>query len=266
MATMSSQTGSFLGTGFIPMAHRGGSLLQENRGIENTLAAFENAVALGINYLETDVHATGDGELVAFHDPDLSRVTDTPGLIAELSFKEIRSRLVGGRERVPTLDELFETFPGARFNIDMKSAGAVQLLARTIARHNTGSRVCVGSFSASRLRSFRRLMPRVATAATTAEVLLMSAGRVARRVPGTDVVFQVPITHVRGPVTLTLVTPKTVAAVHAAGRKIHVWTIDDKDTMHRLIDLGVDGIITDRPDLLKGVLHTRGMWSTQQGT
>lgn len=266
MATMSTQTGGFLAPGFIPMAHRGGSLIPENLGIENTRAAFENAIALGYTYLETDVHATGDGELVAFHDPDLSRVTDASGLIAELSFREVRSVQVGGREAVPTLDELLESFPQARFNIDMKAQGAVPLLARAISRHNAGARVCVGSFSESRLRQFRRLMPRVATSATRPEILMMLAGRVGRRIPGVDVVFQVPITHVKGPVTLKLVTPKTIAAIHAKGRKIHVWTIDDKETMHRLIDLGVDGIITDRPDLLKAVLQSRGMWSTQQGT
>ncbi len=248
------------------MAHRGGALLAENLGIENTRTAFQNAVALGYTYLETDVHATGDGELVAFHDPHLGRVTDAPGLIADLSFKEIRSVLVGDREVVPTLDELLESFPEARFNVDLKSPGAVPLLARAISRHNAGARVCVGSFSGTRLRSFRRLMPRVATSATTSEVLLMAAGRVGRRTPGVDVVFQVPISHVRGPVTVQLVTPKTVAAIHAKDRKIHVWTIDDKDTMHSLIELGVDGIITDRPDLLKAVLQSRGMWSTQQGT
>lgn len=262
MATMSMPGGGFLGSGFLPMAHRGGSLLAENQGIENTLAAFENAVALGYRYLETDVHATGDGELVAFHDPDLGRVTDNPGLIAELSFKDVRSVLVGGREVVPTLDELLEAFPDARFNVDMKSSGAVPLLARAISRHNAGARVCVGSFSGLRVRQFRRLMPRVATAATASEILLMSSGRVSRRVPGVDVVFQVPITHTRGPVTMKLVTPKSVAAVHAADRKIHVWTIDDPDTMHHLLDMAVDGIITDRPDLLKAVLQTRGMWST----
>ncbi len=266
MATMSLQAGGFLASGFIPMAHRGGSLIAENLGIENTRSAFENAVALGYTYLETDVHATGDGELVAFHDPDLSRVTDTAGLIAELSFREVRSVRVGGREVVPTLDELLESFPHARFNIDLKSPGAVPLLARALSRHNAGARVCVGSFSESRLRNFRRLMPRVTTAATTSEILLMVAGRVSRRVPGIDVVFQVPITHTKGPISLKLVTPKTVAAVHTKGRKIHVWTIDDKDTMHQLIDLGVDGVITDRPDLLKAVLQSRGMWSTQHGT
>lgn len=247
------------------MAHRGGSLLTQNLGIENTAAAFENAARLGFSYLETDVHATADGHLVAFHDPDLGRVTDTPGLIADLALDVVRGVRVGDREVVPTLDELFEAFPDARFNIDLKAAGAVSLLVECIARHKAQERVCVGSFSTSRLRRFRRLMPEVTTAATMAEVMVMATGRV-RRASASDVVFQIPISHSQGPLTLPLVTARTVEAVHAAGRKMHVWTIDDADTMHALIDLGVDGIVTDRPDLLKAVLIARGMWSTHQGT
>lgn len=263
---MSLQPGEYLAPGFIPMAHRGGALLTSNFGIENTLTAFQNAVDLGYRYLETDVHATLDGQLVAFHDPDLGRVTDVPGRIAELPFEAVRTVRVGGVEAVPTLDELLDAFPDARFNIDLKAAGAVPLLAGVIARHSAMNRVCIGSFSRSRLRRFRSLLPGTATAATTAEVITMAAGRVRRRPPKQNVVFQVPMTHTWGPVTVPIVTPRTIRAVHAAGRKIHVWTIDDPDMMHRLIDWGVDGIITDRPDLLKAVLRTRGMWSTQLGT
>lgn len=245
------------------MAHRGGSLLPANVAIENTLSAFGHAVDLGYSYLETDVHATLDGTLVAFHDPDLSRVTQAPGLIADLTLQEVRKAFVGGREPVPTLDELFESFPGARFNIDMKAKGTESLLARAITRHGAEDRVCVGSFSPARIRRFRRLMPGVTTAATTAEIIALSAGRVRRTASEAEVVFQVPITHSVGPATLHLVTPRSIAAVHAAGRKIHVWTIDDEPTMRTLIDQGVDGIVTDRPDLLKAVLVDRGMWSTQ---
>lgn len=265
MATMSSQASGYLAPEFIPMAHRGGALLLDNMGIENTETAFGNATRMGFSYLETDVHATVDGQLVAFHDPDLGRVTDTPGFIADLTLDEVRTVRVGGREVVPTLDELLDSFPDARFNIDLKATGAVSLLVEAITRHNAQDRVCVGSFASSRLRRFRHLMPAVTTAATMTEVMAMAAGRVRRR-SRAEVVFQIPMSHVVGPVTVPLVTARTVAAVHAAGRKMHVWTIDDADTMHALIDLGVDGIVTDRPDLLKAVLIARGMWSTQQGT
>ncbi len=246
------------------MAHRGGSLLTANLGIENTLQAFRNAVDLGYTYLETDVHATSDGHLVAFHDPDLSRATDSTGRIADLTLEQVRSVLVGGREHVPTLEELLDEFPTARFNIDLKAEGAVALLEQSVTRHAATHRVCVGSFSRKRLTRFRGLVPGAATAASTPEVLTMALGHV--RKERKNVVFQVPMTHRMGPVTVRIVTPRTVRAVHRAGRKVHVWTIDDVEEMHRLIDWGVDGIVTDRPDLLKAVLRTRGMWSTRQGT
>lgn len=261
---MSLTPGEYLAPGFVPMAHRGGSLLTSNLGIENTLHAFTNAVDLGYRYLETDVHATRDGHLVAFHDPDLGRVTGVAGRIADLTLEQVRAALVGGKEHVPTLEELLDAFPTARFNIDLKAEGAVPLLVETITRHAATQRVCVGSFSRRRLTRFRHLVPGVVTAASTPEVMAMAMGYVRRG--RRDVVFQVPISHRVGPVTVPIVTPRTVRAVHRAGRKVHVWTIDDVETMHRLIDWGVDGIVTDRPDLLKAVLHTRGMWSTRQGT
>ncbi|MGV8845604.1 glycerophosphodiester phosphodiesterase [Tessaracoccus sp.] len=263
---MSLQSGGYLGPGFIPMAHRGGSLLTSNLGIENTMRAFSNAVDLGYQYLETDVHATRDDHLVAFHDPDLGRVTDREGRIAEMTFAEVRSVAVGDREEVPTLDELLDGFPDCFFNIDLKAPRAVDLLVETLTRHGAGDRVCVGSFARARLTRFRRSLPQAVTAASTLEVMAMAAGRVQRRASRADVVFQVPETYTRGTFTVPLVTPRTVRAVHAAGRKVHVWTIDDAETMHRLIDWGVDGIVTDRPDVLKAVLLTRGMWSTRQGT
>lgn len=266
MAAMSLQSGGYLGLGFIPMAHRGGSLLTGNLGIENTTRAFRNAVELGYQYLETDVHATLDGRLVAFHDPDLGRVTERQGRIAEMTFAEVRSVAVGGREEVPTLDELLDEFPECFFNIDLKAPGAVSLLADTLTRHGASRRVCVGSFSRKRLTRFRRALPQAVTAASMPEVMAMAAGRVRRRAHRTEVVFQVPETYARGRIAVPLVTPRTIRAVHAAGRKVHVWTIDEADTMHRLIDWGVDGIVTDRPDVLKAVLLSRGMWSTRQGT
>ena len=103
------------------MAHRGGALLTANLGIENTLAAFANSVALGYEYLETDVHATADGHLVAFHDPNLARVTDVEGHIARLPLAAVREVRVGEREPIPTVAELLEAFPEARFNFDLKA-------------------------------------------------------------------------------------------------------------------------------------------------
>lgn len=256
----------YLAPSFAPMAHRGGALLPSNLGIENTVAAFRNAVDLGFDYLETDIHATSDGQLVAFHDPDLTRVTDLAGTIEQLPLSELRRIKVSGREPIPTLDELFESFPSTRFNLDIKAPKATTPLARLISHHGAGDRVCVGSFSQSRIRKFRKLAPSVQTAHSpvgSATLAFSIAGRSSTR---PKPVYQVPISHQVAGFRVNLVTPTSVKAVHSAGARIHVWTIDDPLVMHKLIDWGVDGIISDRPDLLKEVLRERGMWSTREGT
>lgn len=249
----------YLSPEFVAMAHRGGSFMTANLGIENTVRSFQNAVDLGFRYLETDVHTTKDGMLVAFHDDTLNRVTDVEGTIRSLSFEELSELRVGDREPIPTMDELFEIFPTINFNIDLKSVTAVDALAESIKRHNAQRRVCVGSFARTRIRRFRSLLPEVPTAVSTTGVAALTMGVIS---PGGQV-YQVPLQHPVGPVTVDIVTPKNIERIHAAGRKIHVWTVDDPSTMHRLIDWGVDGIVTDRPDSLKQVLSARGMWSTQ---
>lgn len=249
----------YLSPEFIPMAHRGGALLTANLGIENTVRAFSNAVALGYRYLETDVHVTSDGHLIAFHDDDFSRVTDVADTLREARLADVRRLRVGGREPIPTLDELFESFPHCRFNIDIKQAAAARPLAECLRRHRAERRVCIGSFSRSTIRRFRSLMPEVPTAVSTTGVAAMAFGTM----PQGGQVFQVPISHQVGPLNVELVSPRNIRRIHDSGRKVHVWTIDDPTTMHRLIDWGVDGIVTDRPDLLKEVLSARGMWSTQ---
>lgn len=249
----------YLSPEFTAMAHRGGSFLTANLGIENTTRAFTNAVELGYSYLETDVQTSTDGILFAFHDDDLDRVTGYEGSLRELHSEEILELRVGGREPIPTLEELFETFPEANFNIDLKQNPAVEPLARMISRHRAERRVCVGSFSRPRIKRFRSLLPHVPTVVSSLGVAALSVGRTSHG----GQVYQVPLTHRIGLVTVDLVTPATIARAHAAGRKLQVWTIDDPSTMHRLIDWGVDGIITDRPDSLKEVLRARGMWSTR---
>ena len=260
MASMASD--GYLSPPFVAMAHRGGALYAPNLSIENTLEAFRNAWDLGFSYLETDVHATSDGHVVAFHDVDLERMTGVTGSIPEHTLEQLRELTVFGEHPIPTLDELFEELPEARFNIDIKEPGAIEPLARTISAHQAQDRVCVGSFSLSRLQRFRKLMPDVVTAVSNVGVsaLLFGFGRL----PGArGQVFQVPIHHRVAGVNVRIVCPRTIQAAHRFGRKVHVWTIDDADVMHDLIDWGVDGIITDRPDVLKNVLSTRGMWSTR---
>jgi glycerophosphoryl diester phosphodiesterase len=249
----------------LAMAHRGGTFPPEIEGLENTLVAFQHAFDLGYRYLETDVHATRDGTLLAFHDTVLDRLTEHRGPVSGLDLAEVAEALISGREQIPTMSSLFEQFPQARFNIDIKSESAVAPLADLLASANAYDRVCVGSFSERRMRRFRSLLGReVATAATPREVATLRFfpgfpptrrvvdALITRRVAA----LQVP--HRRGP--LRVVTPGLVAAAHARKMHVHVWTVDEPGEMHELLDRGVDGLITDRTDLLRQVLLERGQW------
>jgi glycerophosphoryl diester phosphodiesterase len=249
----------------IAMAHRGGARHPELHGLENTMHAFRHAVALGYRYLETDVHVTRDGRLVAFHDEVLDRMTDRPGAIAALRAEELAEVRIAGEHAVPTMTELLGEFPEVRFNIDLKAPGSARALAELVAHTRAHERICVGSFSARHLQEFRRLTAgRVATSATPAEV----AGFLASSWPGVRrlvahrrfAALQVPRRRGR----LPLVTRSVVRRAHAAGVHVHVWTVDDPADMEELLDLGVDGLITDRTDLLKDVLTARGLWRDPQ--
>ncbi|HEY3531179.1 MAG TPA: glycerophosphodiester phosphodiesterase family protein [Nocardioides sp.] len=248
------------GSPFLAFAHRGGARHPDLGGLENTRAAFAHAVGLGYRYLETDVHVTRDGVLVAFHDALLERMTDGVGGVEELGSAELGALRVGGREPVPTLLAMVSAFPEACFNIDVKSAGATAPLAAFVREHRLEERVLVGSFSGRRIRRFRRLAgPRVATAASPGEVAayLLLPARVARLVTrGAPAALQVP--HRRG--LLVVASSRLVRRAHAVGLQVHVWTVDDPDEMRRLLDRGVDGLMTDRTDILRDVLRERGLW------
>ncbi len=248
-------------TGVLAFAHRGGAFHPEVEGLENTMAAFRHAVELGYLYLETDVHVTADGVLLAFHDDVLDRVTDRTGRICETSYADVQAALIGGLERVPTLSQLFEAFPTTRFNIDVKSAGAVPALVDFISAHEAWDRVLVGSFSRERLTEFRRLTGRrVATSAhpleVAAYVLSPNAALARWLTPGRPDALQIP--HRRG--RITVATRGLIRRAHANGLQVHVWTIDDPAEMSELLDRGVDGLISDRTDILSDVLRSRGQW------
>ena len=249
----------------LAFAHRGGAFHPEIEGLENTLAAFRHAVALGYRYLETDVHVTRDGALLAFHDAVLDRVTAHRGAVAELTYAEVAEALIGGREQIPTLSALLEQFPDARFNIDLKSHAAVAPLAALVEAMAAHDRVCVGSFSQRRIRRFRDLAgPAVATAAAPLDVAAFRFTPANRLVDvllrSRAAALQVPHRH-RG---VAIVTPALVARAHALGRHVHVWTVDDPQQMRELLEMGVDGLMTDRTDLLREVLIERGRWMGAQ--
>jgi len=245
----------------IAMAHRGGARHPDLEGLENTLHAFRHAAALGYRYLETDVHVTRDGQLVAIHDPVLDRVAGRTGEVASVLAAELAEVRIGGEHAVPSMAELLEELPDCRFNIDLKAPGAVEALAALIARTGSHARVCVGSFSSRDLRRFRQLTGgRVATAATPVEVamFLATSWRPVSRLVGRRPFGALQIPTRRG--RLPLVTRSVVRRAHAAGIQVHVWTVDEPAEMDELLDLGVDGLITDRTDLLKDVLIERGLW------
>ncbi|MEU0055386.1 glycerophosphodiester phosphodiesterase [Streptomyces sp. NPDC006334] len=242
--------------GPIPFAHRGGAA----DGLENTVAQFRRAAEAGYRYMETDVHVTRDGRLVAFHDATLDRVTDGAGRIAELPWAEVRHARVAGAEPVPLFEELLETFPEVRWNIDLKAEPALHPLLDLIARADAWDRVCVGSFSEARVLRAQRLGgPRLATSYGTRGVvgLRLRSWGVPTAPRRSAVAAQVPETRSGIPV----VDRRFVRAAHARGLHVHVWTVNEPDRMHRLLDLGVDGIMTDHIDTLRQVMQERGVWA-----
>ena len=237
-------------SGPIAFAHRGGA----SDNPENTMPAFQRAVELGYTYLETDVHATSDGVLVAFHDPDLSRTCDRPGTISELTWAEVSQARVRGEEPIPLFDDLLEAFPDARFNIDCKADSALDGLTAALKRHDCLDRICVGGFSDKRIRRLRREFG--SSLCSSLGPLQIASLRFFGPVPWGGQVAQIPISVK----WLTVTRPATIRRAHQRGLQVHVWTIDDPTEMHRLLDMGVDGIMTDRLRVLKDVLIERGEW------
>ena len=248
----------------IAMAHRGSGLLWP----ENTMVAFQGAVDLGYRYLETDLQITRDGMLVTIHDDRVDRTTDSTGFVSDHSLEELRTLDAGYRfERdgdcphrgqgiqVPTLEELVLTYPDGVFSLDLKSDGMETALVDLIRRLDLWDRVVVGSFSGSRLRRFRNLVDRpVATSASPSEVVrfLAAARTHLPYLPRADS-FQVPVKDYG----ITIVNPRTIQAARRLEVPLIVWTVNHPAEMEGLLDLGVDGLITDRPDLLRSLLAER---------
>jgi glycerophosphoryl diester phosphodiesterase len=236
--------------GPIPFAHRGGA----SDAPENTMEAFEYAVDLGYRYIETDVHVTSDGVLVAFHDDDLGRTCGRPGAISELPWSVVSTALVDGRSPIPLMEDLLGAWPDLRINIDCKTDAAVPALVSAIQRTNSLHRICVGSFSERRLTRLRAALgPNTCTSLGQRGVAQLVAGAPP---PRNAAAAQVPVKQGR----LTVTSPTMVARAHRHGLQVHVWTINDAAEMHQLLDMGVDGIMTDRPTVLREVFEARGLW------
>lgn len=250
----------YFGTGdtVAAMAHRGFS----RDGLENSMAAFQNAVDLGYRYLETDAHGTRDGVAVALHDPRLDRTTDAVGEVAALDWATVKRARIGGVEPVPLLEDVLSTWPDVRINLDVKGESGIAPVVEAIERTHAHDRVCVTSFSTQRrLATVAALSRPVATSGGTRESATLWAGArirpLARRALRHIDALQVPW-RAKG---VRLLGRHHVDIAHAHGRQVHVWTVNEPHHMTTLLDMGVDGIVTDRADLLKEVLVARGQWT-----
>lgn len=241
-------------SGVIPIAHRGGAL----ESFENTMAAFAHAYDLGYRYMETDVQCTKDGFLVAFHDASLERLTGRPGKIQDMALSELADFRVLGAEPIPRFEDLIAAWPDTRWNIEPKDDPSRDALADLIAREGLLDRVCIGSFQERRIGYMRRLLgPGLCTSmgrSAVARLRFASWGLPAGEFEAACV--QIPKAQYRIP----LADRALVDFAHGLGMKVHIWTVDTEAEMRDLIALGVDGVMTDRPSLLKEVMESLGIW------
>jgi len=227
---------------------------------ENTLAAFQAALDVGVTHLETDVRASRDGVAVISHDPDFERLLGRTERVAELTLAELGAVDLGGGHRMPTLAEALEAFPGACFNIDIKSADAILPTVEAIRDAQALDRVLVTSFSETRRLAALALLPGVATSAAARRIVpVLYSARV--HLPPLVRLLLKTIDAVQVPQTAAGVrtaTPRMLRLLHSAGVEVHIWTVNEPREMERLFALGVDGVVTDRADLALRVLGSRG--------
>tara|TARA_B100000965_G_scaffold23567_2_gene17712 strand:- start:5370 stop:6110 length:741 start_codon:yes stop_codon:yes gene_type:complete len=234
-------------SGMAVLAHRGGAL----EANENTLESFIYANDIGCDYIETDVQVSSDGIPYIFHDEDLSRVVGQKKYFNELSSAEINALTIFNNQKIPTLQSVLDALPDTLFQIDVKTDDVAIPALKVIESCNALNRVCIASFSSKRLEVVRSFYPDICISMGPNEIiktLLGSFGLYSNPVHGDC--LQVPIYHYG----IKIVTQRFINYVHSKGLKIIVWTINDTKTMKKLISMGVDGIITDKPKELKDLL------------
>jgi glycerophosphoryl diester phosphodiesterase len=214
---------------------------------------------MGFRFIETDVRATLDGHAVMLHDARLDRTTDATGPVAAMPLSRVATSRLANGEHPMTLLEALRRWPDLSFNVDVKADDTIEPFLRAVAAADAWGRVCAASFSSARLRRLRaRAGPRLATSLGSPEVARLVLG-ILPRTPACAA--QIPARVLGAP----LATARTIALAHARGLAVHVWTVDDPAEMHQLLDLGVDGIVTDRPSVLREVLGARGVWGRSPG-
>jgi glycerophosphoryl diester phosphodiesterase len=249
-------------------AHRGWHI-DDLAGCENTLAAFRRAVAEGFSYLELDVRASADGVAVVHHDRTLDRTTDGSGPISALPAAALADVRVRGREPLPLLEQVLTELPHTRITVELKSGAVVEPVLEVLERTDSWHRVCLGSYHDGWLRRARAgAGPRLCTSMGQAAAFGLRSRAWLDRLPG-------PLRHLPAPPSpgdlaqlprrfgpLTVVDAALLRAAHESDREVHVWTVDTPAEMTALLDLGADGLLSDRPDLLRDVLHARGVWQS----
>lgn len=235
----------------VALAHRGGA----GESPENSPTAFEHVVDLGYRWIETDIRATIDGHAVVFHDATLDRTTDATGTLSAMPLSQVRTARMSDGQAPITLAEALRRWPQVHFNVDVKSDDAVDPFLRAVADADAWDRVCAAAFSTARLTRLRtQAGPRLATSMGPSEVARLVLG-----VPGHSPACAAQVPHrARG---VPVVTRRLIERAHRRGVQVHVWTIDDPVEMEALLDLGVDGLVTDRPTVLREVLIRRGAWA-----
>ncbi|MCS6710656.1 glycerophosphodiester phosphodiesterase [Brachybacterium sp. EF45031] len=243
------------------IAHRGLAL----DGAENTLRAFSDALAAGADMLETDTRASSDGTAYALHDETMRRVAGDPRPVAALTAAQLSRMRIAGAEPPAALADVLGSFRDVIVNIDVKDARSVLPAAQAIARTGAVDRVCVTSFddrvALRAVAQIRRLTGRTPRRSPSRGGIALALALwsveapevVLRRALRPYQALQVPMRHGRW----RIVTPRSVAAAHRAGCEVHVWTIDTPAGMREVLALGVDGIVTNRADLLAGFLARR---------
>ena len=244
----------FLEEKFLAFAHRGGNEFAP----ENSFRAFKSAVDIGYKYLETDVHLTKDGFLIAFHDDTLDRVTDKSGLIRDLTLSEVKKAKIAGTDEIPLLSELLNSFTDCFFNIDCKVDETVQPLINLINNKDFINRVCIGSFSQKRINFIRKSLGKeVKTSMGPAEVIL------SKFLSYTSLGYNFKSSYTSIPIRrygINLLEERNIKYLKSNNQKVIAWTINDEDQMKMLINIGIDGIMTDNLTLLKKVLIEESLW------
>jgi glycerophosphoryl diester phosphodiesterase len=213
-------------------------------GIENTLDAFSKAWAKGVTHFETDIQATADGVLVLSHDKSIYRLTGVKKLVSELTFSELQKYKIFGKYNWSRLDELISAYPDATISVDMKSENSLNPLVMYLGKLLNTSKLVIGSFNANRVKRFRELLPQISTSLTVDEALKIKLG-IGISEAWANRYAMVPYRYSR----IDVIDKSFISRTLSHSISCHAWTINSKDEMLKLIDLGVSGIITDDVDL-----------------